>query len=60
MIIDVIDKAEIPESLFGVIADIIAFGEAERQRQSILIKDLRFYANDFMPKKKHDVVRKNA
>ena len=60
MILGIIDNAEIPNSLFGVIADIIAFGEAERQRQSILIKDLRFYANDFMPKKKHDFVRRNA
>jgi len=54
MILGVIEKAEIPDSLFGVIADIIAFGESERQRQSILIKDLRFFANDFMPKKNHE------
>lgn len=57
-ILKIIDTVDIPQEFYGTIADIISFGEAERQRQSILIKDLKLYANDFMPKKKHETMRR--
>lgn len=57
-ILNIIDASEIPQELYGCIADIIAFGEAERQRQSILIKDLKLYANDFMPRKRQETMRR--
>jgi len=57
-ILKLIDMVNIPTELYGIIADIIAFGESERQRQSILIKDLKLYANDFMPRKKSEPTRR--
>lgn len=59
-VLKIIDAVDIPQELYGIIADIIAFGEAERQRQSILIKDLKLYANDFMPKKRRESMRQTV
>jgi hypothetical protein len=46
---EVLRTANIPEGMFPVIRQILAFSETERHRQSIFIKDLKFLAADLYP-----------
>lgn len=41
--------ADIPEGMFSLINTILEFSEKERHRQSIFIKDLKFFAADLYP-----------
>lgn len=52
VIIELMDKEQIPESLYRCFSNMLEFSEAERHRHGILIKNLKFYANDFFPKGK--------
>lgn len=47
VIIELMDKEQIPESLYRCFSNMLEFFEAERHRHGILIKNLKFYANDF-------------
>ncbi|NBV83472.1 hypothetical protein EBR57_05050 [bacterium] len=42
-------QENIPEGMFSLINRILRFSEQERQRQSIFVKDLKFFAADLYP-----------
>ena len=44
--------ADLSEDVAALINQILMFSEEERHRQSIYIKDLKFYATDLYPEKK--------
>ena len=46
---EILRTADIPHGMHSIIKEILQFSETERHRQSIFIKDLKFFAADLYP-----------
>ena len=51
-VFEALRDADLNEDVASLINQILMFSEEERHRQSIYIKDLKFYATDLYPEKK--------